>query len=103
MFLILGYFCYEFFRRAMDKGHAQAQARAVIYALCGTSIGIAILALAIDNAFHVFTAGLPRFTYYGEALGLVSFGISWLTASRVLPVLTRQDERFSPFRRSNPA
>lgn len=103
MFLILAYFCYEFFRRARAKGHSQANARATIYALCGIAILLSIIVLAFDNLFGgAFSAIVPRLTYYGEAVGLVSFGISWLTASRVLPVLTRQDERFSPFRERNP-
>ena len=28
--------------------------------------------------------------------GLIAFGISWLTASRILPVITSKEERFSP-------
>lgn len=98
MFLILAYFCYMFFRRAKDKGHPQAKARAGIYAACGIAILLAILALAIDNLFpQSLSAHIPRLRFYGEATGLVAFGISWLTASRVLPGITRKDERFSPF------
>jgi hypothetical protein len=98
MFLILTYFCYGFFRRARGKGYAEANARAVIYALSGIAMALSIGVLAFDNfANGALTAHIPRLTYYGEATSLVSFGISWLTASRVLPVLTRQDERFSPF------
>ncbi len=98
MFLILAYFCYTFYRRARDKGHPQAKTRAAIYALCGVAIFLAILVLAIDNLFGgSLSARIPRLTFYGEATGLVAFGISWLTASRVLPIITRQDERFSPF------
>jgi len=95
MFLILTYFCYGFFRRARSKGHREAQARATIYALCGIAILLSILALAFDNfSGRTLSARMPRLTFYGEAVGLVAFGISWLTASRVLPVVTRQDERF---------
>lgn len=98
MFLILAYFCYMFFRRAKDKGHPQAKARAGIYAACGIAILLAILALAIDNLFpQSLSAHISRLRFYGEATGLVAFGISWLTASRVLPGITRKDERFSPF------
>ncbi|MEO6687707.1 MAG: hypothetical protein ABIS07_01835 [Dokdonella sp.] len=98
MFLILAYFCYLFFRRARDKGHPQAKARAGIYAACGVAIVSSILVLAIDNLTHgSLRATIPRLTFYGEATGLMAFGVSWLTASRVLPVITRKDERFSPF------
>jgi hypothetical protein len=32
----------------------------------------------------------------------VAFGFSWLTASRVLPVLSARQERFSPLKQSPP-
>jgi hypothetical protein len=103
MFLILAFFCYTFFQRARAKRHVQATARATIYAVCGVAIVLSIAGLAIDGLTHgSLSATLPRFTFYGEAAGLVAFGISWLTASRVLPVLTREDERFSPLRAKNP-
>jgi hypothetical protein len=35
-------------------------------------------------------------------VGLIAFGISWLTASRTIPGITRADERFSPLREDNP-
>src|SRR5262249_22639326 len=103
MFLILAYFCYLFLRRARAKGHAEARTRAIIYALSGLAIVLSILVLAFDYLLGgVLKARLPRLTFYGEATGLVAFGISWLTASRVLPFVTSEDERFSPFRTENP-
>ena len=103
MFLILAFFCYGFFRRAISKHHAEATARATIYALCGIVILLSIVVLAVDNLSHgTLRAIVPRLTFYGETTGHVALGISWLTASRVLPVLTREDERFSPLREDNP-
>jgi hypothetical protein len=104
MFLILAYFCYGFYQRARAKPHAPAAARATIYAICGIAIVVAIGVLAV-NSFTQGAVGklIPRITFYGETVGLVAFGISWLTASRVLPVITSEDERFSPFRATNPA
>ena len=97
MFLVLTYFCYGFFRRARSKGHPQAQARATVYAVSGIAILLSILALAFDRFSRgTLSAKIPRLIFYGEATSLIAFGISWLTASRVLPVLTREDERFSP-------
>ena len=32
---------------------------------------------------------IPRIVFYGEAMALSAFGVCWLVASRVLPVLTR--------------
>ena len=103
MFLILAYFCYAFFQRAKAKGYPQAKARAAIYALCGISIALSIITLGYDGLTgNSLSDGIPRLTFYGETAGLVAFGISWLTASRVLPVVTRPTERFSPLSDSNP-
>jgi len=102
MFVVLACMCHGFYRRARDKGHAQANARATVYAICGLAIVLSIVVLALDNVTGgSIRAFVPRLTYYGETAGLVAFGISWLTASRVLPMLTRRDERFSPFRERN--
>ncbi len=95
LFLILAYFCYAFFQRAMEKGHTQAKARAVIYALCGSAIVLSIVAIAVYNLpGGTLKTQMPRLTFYGESVALIAFGFSWLTASRVLPWLTREDERF---------
>lgn len=98
MFLVLAYFCYGFYRRAKDKGHREAMRRARIYAVCGVAIVASILMLAIDHLLHgAWTQLCRRLTFYGETTGLIAFGISWLTASRVLPGLARADERHALF------
>lgn len=103
MFLVLAFFCWRFLRRAWNKKHGQAKARAAVYALCGAAILVSILALALNAALHGrFSAAVPTFVYWFEAAGLVAFGVSWLTASHVLPVINEPRERFSPLRRVNP-
>ena len=103
MFLILAYFCRAFFARAKVKGYPQAKLRAAVYALCGVLIVGSIVVLAYDGLTgNSISQDIPRLTFYGEATGLVAFGFSWLTASRVLPGLTRADERFSPLNAVNP-
>lgn len=97
MFLILAYFCYLFFERARRKGHKEAVRREVIYAACGVAILVAILVLALNAAVGgVIKDAFPRLTFYSETAALIAFGISWLTASRTLPLITSQRERFSP-------
>ncbi|MET0335676.1 MAG: hypothetical protein ABW190_15495 [Rhizobacter sp.] len=103
MFLILAYLCWGFYHRAQAKAYAQAKRRAKIYVLCGVAMLLAIAAMA----YETFTQGaisvhMPRFVFYGEAVGLIAFGISWLTASRTIPGLTAKEERFSPLRPDNP-
>jgi len=103
MFLILAFFCYLFFERARAKGYAQAKLRSVIYLLCGLAILSSILVIGGDwMSGGELSLKVRRLTFYGEATGLVAFGVSWLTASRVLPILTASEERFSPLRDQNP-
>jgi hypothetical protein len=96
LFSILTYFCYCFFKRAWAKGHPQAKARAMIYAGCGAAMVVSLLTLVFD---HIGGGSLTRLdpflTFHCEYASLTAFGVSWLTASRVLPVLTRPDERVS--------
>ncbi len=97
MFLVLAYFCYIFYRRARQKGYAQANARATIYALCGIAIALAIAVVVFDSLTGgMLSAKVARIIFYAERTALMAFGISWLTASRVLPMLSREDERFWP-------
>ncbi len=104
LFLILAYLCWGFFHRARAKHKRRANARSWVYAACGIAMLLSIGALAIET----FTQGgmtqhiHSRFVFYGEALGLVAFGVSWLTASRTLPFLTGEEERFSLMRSHNP-
>jgi hypothetical protein len=103
MFLVLANFCYIFFRRAYGKGHMQARLRANIYALCGIIIVASIVIIAIDNlSGGIISSKISRLTFIGEAAGLIAFGTAWLSASRILPLITSKEERIalSPFRDS---
>jgi len=98
MFLILVYFCYSFYRIARSKGHKEANRRACVYVLCGVAIILSILTIAFDRVSGgILSSKIPRLIFYGQATGLVAFGVSWFAASRVLPGLTTRKERFSPF------
>ena len=94
MFLILTYFCYTFYARARQKGHTQANTRAAIYAICGVTMVIAIVVLALNGLMKSEPENTSsRLVFYGEAAALIAFGVSWLTASRMLPVITNETER----------
>ena len=49
MFLILAYFCYVFYKRARAKDHTEANRRAFVYAACGLTIIVSILAMVFDT------------------------------------------------------
>jgi hypothetical protein len=77
MFIILTMFCYEFFKRARAKGYPQAKIRAVIYAACGATIVLSMVAMVFANLpGETISAQYPRIIFYCEAAGLIAFGIS---------------------------
>ena len=60
-------------------------------------IVISILVLGFNGITHgSLTDRWATFVYWGEALGLWSFALSWLTASHTMPVINRPDEKFNP-------
>lgn len=97
LFIILGYFCWRFRRTAMSKvsRYPEAKRRVHVYSvcffgmLCCGAMGVvyAVANYQIDKEF-------PNYVFWLEALGLTSFGFSWLAASRMLPLITNDRERF---------
>ena len=88
MFVVLAAFCYIFMRRARAKGHREARWRARIYLGCATGM----IASFVLFAIHEISAD-DALIFWGETIGLMSFGLSWLTASRMVRVITRPQER----------
>lgn len=98
MFSILAYFCYLFHCRAIDKGHVEALRRSKIYAICGISIVASMLLMVVDHVSgDKLSSTIPRLTFYCERVGLIAFGVSWFTASKLLPVISSPNERLHPF------
>ncbi len=93
MFIVLAYFCYGFYYRAIGKnvdgGNPAAKWRAWIYLVCGVLLVASMLVMALASMLPAGSGESiadrhPALTFWGEAVGLVSFGISWLTSSKVL-------------------
>jgi hypothetical protein len=89
MFAVLAVFCYRFMRRAWRKRKVEsvAQVRAGIYAACMVGMIVAIALFIAEAADRVVIADQ---VFWAEAIGLVSFGISWLTASHWVPGINAQ-------------
>ena len=100
LFVILAVFCYRFYKRAKDKidQHPAARWRALIYAISGLVMLASMLAVFLNHV-EIIDGG-PRIVFICEAAALAAFGVAWLTASRILPIITDPDERntFSPFK-----
>jgi hypothetical protein len=96
MFAVLAWFCWDFIERAKpklhDARHQAAARRIVMYRACGLGM-LAAIALFVAHA----VTGQERLVFWGETLGLGSFGVSWLTASLKLPGLTHISEREALF------
>lgn len=101
VFAIMGYFCWRFRRTAIEKikQYPEAKTRVRIYSLClagmvGCWLMVVVYGVSYIVAGDALDRAFPNYVFWLEALGLVSFGISWLAASRTLPVITNPNERF---------
>ncbi len=93
LFAVLGRFCFIFHTNAQDKlkrdpRNRKALRRSRVYRGC---LGGMVLAAALYGA-KLYT-GRDNLLFIAEAIGLFSFGISWLTASRVIPFLAQESDR----------
>lgn len=92
LFIMLAIFCRIFYLRAEKKSNKEAKLRKRIYFVCGGVMIASIMLMAAGLLLHT-SFGIPRFTFQGERAGLIAFGISWLTASKILPGLSSDEER----------
>ena len=93
MFLILAIFCWLFYLRAREKDSKEAKLRGRIYRICAVAMVGAMAVQLLDILGVDFSGITQRVTYYVEATGLMAFGVAWMTASRMLPFITNEDER----------
>jgi uncharacterized membrane protein len=99
-FSILAYFCLGPFRKNTRGQTGKKGRRAKIYFICGWIIIICMLIMGISK----FT--LPAevqdsiyITYWGESVALWAFGVAWMVAGKVIPLLVDEEEalKFKPF------
>lgn len=95
LYLILGIFCVIFFLRARDKHrrthHVEPKYRQWIYAVCLVALWGAMVFLVVNAV--VRDTHMTNPVFWGESVGLVAFGIAWLTASHVVPGINHPSER----------
>jgi len=99
MFVTLALFCYQFYQSASSKPFPEAKIRAFIYATCGIIIIASVILVALHSLLKgSFLSDINRLIFYCETAGLLAFGIAWLVASRITPVITNGKEKiaFSP-------
>lgn len=97
LFLILTYFCWRFRKTAMAKvsRYPEARRRGWVYSVCLAGMGVCLSMGAVYVlARKSIDAMWPAYVFWLEAIGLVSFGLSWLAASRTVPLITNPQERY---------
>lgn len=100
LFVILTYFCIAFYRKARAKPVREAKRRMGVYVLCAVAIVGAMAVLLVDTIMVKLLNNtwlndhFPVLFFYAEAIALTAFGVSWLTASHVLPYLNAPEERY---------
>ena len=102
VFAIIGYFCWRFRRTAIAKAlkYPEAKHRVRAYSVCllgmiGCWLMTVVYAVARVFSGNAIDTLFPNYVFWLEAVGLVSFGASWLLASRTLPFVTNANERYS--------
>jgi hypothetical protein len=91
MYAVLTAFCLIFLLRARHKIFPEAKVRVVIYGVCTIGMVASIAFISFASKDH------PKRVLGGETGGLVAFGISWLTASHILPFINNKAERKKMF------
>lgn len=87
LYVVLGIFCFLFRKHAKDQGHIEGRRRMALYTLSCLGM-VATVVIFIVHAFNK----KEEFVFVGEWLGLLSFGVSWLTASHTVPYLANENE-----------
>ena len=98
LFIILAYFCFGPFRRN-TKGHGGKKGRrAKLYFACGVVI-VGAMVVGVIGKFLLSceqVAGLDLI-YWVEAVALTAFGVAWITAGKIIPLLVDDDEALKVF------
>lgn len=99
LFLVLAEFCRIFHGRAKDKyqkdkTHKEARRRMKVYTGCGWLMIASLVVLALGEWIPIVRS-IPHRVFYGEQAGLFAFGLSWLTASKVIPGLASPQEELT--------
>jgi hypothetical protein len=94
VFGILIYFCLGPFRDGKKGVKGKKGLRANIYLICGSVMIICMLIAAITQFMKpADQVQASTITYWTETFALISFGVAWIVAGKVIPWLTEKDER----------
>lgn len=98
-FLILAYFCFGPFRENTKGKGGKKGVRAKLYFLCGSVMLACMLVGLIGKlALSCETMDAWNVTYWVEAVALGAFGVAWIVAGKIIPILVDEHEALKLFR-----
>jgi len=99
LFLILMYFCFGPFRENTKGKGGKKGVRAKLYFLCGMVMLAAMLVGLISKlVFSCETVDEWNITYWVEAIALGAFGLAWIVAGKIIPIIVDEQESLKIFR-----
>ena len=100
LFLILAYFCFWPFRENTKGKAGKRGVRAKFYFACGCVMVVCMLVGLIGKlVFSCETMNAWSVIYWVEAIALGAFGVAWVVAGKVIPLLVDDEEELKLFRR----
>jgi hypothetical protein len=99
MFSILAWFCFVPFRKNTKGKGGKKGRRAKLYFLCGSVI-VAAMAVGLIGKLLLSCeqAADLDLVYWVEAVALGAFGIAWIVAGKIIPLLVDDEEALRLFR-----
>ena len=99
LFSALAYFCFIPFRRGVKGASGKKGRRNVIYLVCGSiMVGCMVVVFVANQALPEQVLVEWRVTYFGEAIALLAFGVSWIVSGKAFKLVADEEEMYRPFR-----
>lgn len=100
LFLILMYFCFGPFRENTKGKGGKKGIRAKLYFMCGTVMLAAMLVGLISKLIlSCETVDAWKVTYWVEAVALGAFGLAWIVAGKIIPLIVDEQDSLKVFKR----
>lgn len=99
MFSILAWFCFVPFRKNTKGKGGKKGARAKLYFACGSVIVICMAAGLVGKlVLSCEKAASLDLIFWVEAISLGAFGVAWIVAGKVIPLIVDEEEALKLFR-----
>lgn len=100
LFIILAYFCFGPFRANTKGRGGKKGVRAKLYFACGCVMVICMLVGLVGKlVLSCATMEAWNVIYWVEAIALGAFGVAWIVAGKVIPMLVDEEDALKLFKR----